>query len=49
MFGNKALKLQIKELEERVSLLEKEIIRKDKQITMMEKIMRLDHARRGAK
>lgn len=47
MFGNIKLKNEIKELEQQIELLQKELIRKDKQIALMEKIMRIDSARRG--
>lgn len=47
MFGDKKLKAEIKELKQQVELLQKELVRKDKQIALMEKIMRIDSVRRG--
>lgn len=59
MFGKKKIKelenkvsqmeLTTAELKEYVQSLELELARKDKKIAMMEKMMKLDQVRRGAK
>ena len=59
MFGTKKIKelenkvsqmeLTTAELKEYVQSLELELARKDKKIAMMEKMMKLDQVRRGAK